>query len=185
MLETPWYIIVASKLHIVCNDSLYWLIKFIIEHFGCFTTNTINHTKIFSLKIMLLFIKGNNKIFYASKFIIYVVLLLQKHYYLRLKEESKLVLTPVKLFRFGHNSVHFNGSISWSNLPSSVKNNQALNELFLKLKNLGNIHCTSSMYHWDVLFYIFSFFVTYIFQAFIYFKFLNSAMFHEYQVDAS
>ena len=76
-----------------------------------------------------------------------LVLLLQKPYSLRLKEESKMVLTPVKLFRFGHNSVHFNGRTSWSNLSSSVKNNQALNELFLKLKNLGNIHCTSSMYN--------------------------------------
>ena len=134
---------------------------------------------------MLLFIKGNNKISHGSKSRIYVVLLLQKPYSLRLKEESKLVLTPVKLFRFGHNSVHFIGSISWSNLPSSVKNNQALNELFLKLKNLGNIHCTSSMYHWDVLFYIFSFSVTYIFQVFVYCKFLNRAIFYGYPVDAS
>ena len=137
---------------------------------------------------MLLFIKGNTKIYYGSKSRLYLVLLLQKPYSLRLKEESKLFLTPVKLvklFRFGHNSVHFNGSISWSNLPSSVKNNQALNELFLKLKNLGNIHCTPSMYHWDVLFYIFSFFVRYIFQVFVYCKFLNRAIFYGYPVDAS
>ena len=130
----------TSKLHIVCNNSLLQLIKFIIECFGRFTTNTINHRNIFSLEIMLPFIKGNNKISYGSKSGIYVVLLLQKPYSLRLKKASKVVLKPVKLCCSGHNSVHFNGSYSLSNFSSSIKNNQALNEMFSKLKNLGNIH---------------------------------------------
>ena len=35
---------------------------FIIEHFGWFATNMINHTKILSLAIMLLLIESNDNI---------------------------------------------------------------------------------------------------------------------------
>ena len=51
-----------------------------------------------------------------------------------LKKESKLLLPPTKWFRFGNTFVHFKGNISWSNLPSSVKNSQAVNEFELKLR---------------------------------------------------
>ena len=54
----------------------------------------------------------------------------------------KVFLPPVKSFRFGRNSIHFRGSIIWNNLPSSIKNSQTINEFKVKLKNLGNIHCT-------------------------------------------
>ena len=62
-----------------------------------------------------------------------------------LRKGIKVFLPPVKLFRFGLNSIHFRGSILWNNLPSSVKNSQTINEFKVKLKNLGNIHCTCGM----------------------------------------
>ena len=59
-----------------------------------------------------------------------------------LRKGTKVFLPPVKSFRLGLNSVHFRGSILWNNLPSSIKNSQTINEFKVKLKNLGNIHCT-------------------------------------------
>ena len=59
-----------------------------------------------------------------------------------LREGIKVFLLPVKSVRFGLNSLHFRGSILWNNLPSSIKNSQTINEFKVKLKNLGNIHCT-------------------------------------------
>ena len=66
-----------------------------------------------------------------------------------LRKEIKVFLPPVKSFRFGMNSIHFRGSTLWNNLPSSIKNqtislikSQTINEFKVKLKNLGNIHCT-------------------------------------------
>ena len=58
------------------------------------------------------------------------------------RKGTKAFLSPVKSFRLGLNSVHFRGSILCKNLPSSVKNSQTINEFKVKLKNLGNIHCT-------------------------------------------
>ena len=59
-----------------------------------------------------------------------------------LRKGTKVFLPPVKSFRLGLNSVHFRGSILWNNLPSSIKNSQTINEFKVKLKNLGNTHCT-------------------------------------------
>ena len=60
-----------------------------------------------------------------------------------LRKGIKAFLPPFKLFRFGLNSsIHLRGSIQWNNLPSSIKNSQTINEFKVKLKNLGNIHCT-------------------------------------------
>ena len=59
-----------------------------------------------------------------------------------LRNGIKIFLPPVKSFRFGLNSIHYRGSILWNNLPSSIKNSQTINEFKVKLKNLGNIHCT-------------------------------------------
>ena len=59
-----------------------------------------------------------------------------------LRNRIKVFLPPVKLFRFGLNSIHFRGSILWNSLPSSIKNSQTINAFKVKLKNLGNIHCT-------------------------------------------
>ena len=58
------------------------------------------------------------------------------------RKEIKVFLPPVKSFRFGLNSIHLRGSTLWNNLPSSIKNNQTINEFKVKLNNLGNIHCT-------------------------------------------
>ena len=134
---------------------------------------------------MLLFIKGYNNISYASKSRIYVVFLFLKPYSLRLKKESKLILTPVKLFRFWHNSVHVNGSISWTNLPFSFKTNQALNEFELKLKNLETF--TVGMYNIEMCFFIFLAFSLRIVSKylFVYCKLLKRAIFCGYPVDAS
>ena len=73
-----------------------------------------------------------------------------------LRKGTKVFLPPVKSFRLGLNSVHFRGSILWNNLPSSIKNSQTINEFKVKLKNLGNIHCTCGVCRWDV-FIIFNF----------------------------
>ena len=62
-----------------------------------------------------------------------------------LRKGTKVFLPPVKSFRLGLNSVHFRGSILWNNLPSSIKNSQTINEFKVKLKNLGNIHCTCGL----------------------------------------
>ena len=59
-----------------------------------------------------------------------------------LRKRTKVLLPPVKSFRLGLNSAHFRGSILWNNLSSSIKNSQTINEFKVKLKNLGNIHCT-------------------------------------------
>ena len=59
-----------------------------------------------------------------------------------LRDGSKLVLPKTKSSRFGINSLRFNGSLLWNNLPASVKNCQSLNEFKLELKNLENIHFT-------------------------------------------
>ena len=58
------------------------------------------------------------------------------------RQGIKVFLPPVKSFRFGINFIHFRGSILWNNLLSSIKNSQTINEFKVKLKNLGNIHCT-------------------------------------------
>ena len=59
-----------------------------------------------------------------------------------LRKEIKVFLPPLKSFHLGPNSIHFRESILWNNLPSSIKNSQTINEFKVKLKNLGNIHCT-------------------------------------------
>ena len=59
-----------------------------------------------------------------------------------LRKGIKVFLSQFKSFRFDLNSIHFRGSILWNNLPSSIKNSQTINEFKVKLKNLGNIHCT-------------------------------------------
>ena len=67
-----------------------------------------------------------------------------------LRKGIKVFLPPVKSFRFGLNSIHYRGSILWNKLPSSIKNSQTINEFKVKLKNLGNIHCTCGVCRWDV-----------------------------------
>ena len=64
-----------------------------------------------------------------------------------LRKGTKVFPPPVKSFRLGLNSLYFRGSILWNNLPSSIKNSQTINEFKVKLKNLGNIHCTCGVCH--------------------------------------
>ena len=59
-----------------------------------------------------------------------------------LRKGIKVFLPPIKSFRFGVNSIYFRGSILWNKLPLSIKTSQTINEFNIKLKNLGNIHCT-------------------------------------------
>ena len=86
----------------------------------------------------------------------------------------KVFLPPVESFHFGLNSIHFRESILWNNPPSSIKNSQTKNELKVKLKNLGNIHCPCGVCRWDVFIFfnflkkVFNFFVMYISQVFMY-----------------
>ena len=49
---------------------------------------------------------------------------------------------PARSSCYGINSLAFRGSLLWNSLPSNVKQSHNLEELKLKLKNLGNIHCT-------------------------------------------
>ena len=43
---------------------------------------------------------------------------------------------------YGINSLTFRGSLLWNSFPCNVKQSHNLEEFKLKLKNLGNIHCT-------------------------------------------
>ena len=65
-------------------------------------------------------------------------------------EGIKVFLQPVKSFRLGLNSVYFEGSILWNNLPSSIIKSQIINEFKAKLKNLENNHCICGACCWAV-----------------------------------
>ena len=41
----------------------------------------------------------------------------------------------------GNNSVHFWGSLIWSNLPRDIKSSKSVSEIKTKIKNFGNIDC--------------------------------------------
>ena len=62
-----------------------------------------------------------------------------------LRKGSKVFLPPTRSPRYGINSLLFQGSLLWNNLPSSVKNSETLNDFKLKLKNVGKIHCTCNV----------------------------------------
>ena len=49
---------------------------------------------------------------------------------------------PARSSCYGINSLAFRGSLLWNNLPSNAKQSHNLEEFKLKLRNLGNIHCT-------------------------------------------
>ena len=111
---------------VVEEDHLSWLR--LVVYFSWFTMNVINHTKnFFNSTITCLFINLEvfkslihlNPEFLWSYFIPY-----------HLRKGTKVFLPPVKSFRLGLNSVHFIESIPWNNLPSSIKNSQAINEFF-------------------------------------------------------
>ena len=61
------------------------------------------------------------------------------HYNLR--KGDLVYLLPARSC-YSINSLTFRGSLLWNSLPSNVKQSHNLEEFKLKLRNLGNIHCT-------------------------------------------
>ena len=61
--------------------------------------------------------------------------------------EFLVYLPPARSSRYGINYLTFRGGLLWNNLPSNVKQSHNLEEFKLKLKNLGNIHCTCIVCH--------------------------------------
>ena len=131
--------------------------KFLVKHnliksskittqlFKWLTTNTISQMKnFFNLIIMLLFFKKTYNICLV-KFLnpLFTWYCFNKNLILNeLRNRSKLFLPPAKSFRPWLNFAHFIGSVLWKNLSSSVKDSETFSEFKVKLKNLGNIHCT-------------------------------------------
>ena len=59
-----------------------------------------------------------------------------------LRKEDTYYLPPAISSCYGSNSLAFRGGLLWDSLPSNVKQSHNLGEFKLKLRNLGNIHCT-------------------------------------------
>ena len=64
-----------------------------------------------------------------------------------LRKGDIVYLPPARSSRYGITSLAFRGGLLWNSLPSNVKQSQNLEELKLKLKNLGNIHCICVVCH--------------------------------------
>ena len=133
----------------------------------------INHTKIFSLTIMLLFIKSKSNI-WLFKFFNLVMHLNSE--FMWFCDYRNPILCDLRRNPncFYHQLNHFASGIimytlkeTFHRITSLLRSKIVINEFELKLKNLGNIQGTFTINCWDVLLYVFSFFVTYIFQVFI------------------
>ena len=59
-----------------------------------------------------------------------------------LRKGDIVYLPPAKSSCYGINSLPFHGSLLWNSLLSNLKQSHNLEEFKLKLRNLGNIHCT-------------------------------------------
>ena len=66
-----------------------------------------------------------------------------------LRKGGIVYLPPSRSSCYGINSLAFRGSLLWNSLPSNVKQSHNLEEFKLKLKNLGNIHCTCVVCRWN------------------------------------
>ena len=64
-----------------------------------------------------------------------------------LRKGDIVYLPPARSSRYGINSLAFLEGLLWNSLPSNVKQSNNLEEFKLKLKNLGNIHCTCVVCH--------------------------------------
>ena len=64
-----------------------------------------------------------------------------------LRKGNEVLLPPTRLVRYGINSLLFQGSLLWSNLPSSVKDSETLNEFKFRLKIRGKVHCPCNLCH--------------------------------------
>ena len=54
-------------------------------------------------------------------------------------------IPPARFSCYGINFLAFRENLLWNSLPSNVKESHNLEELKLKLRNLGNIHCTCAV----------------------------------------
>ena len=59
-----------------------------------------------------------------------------------LRKRDTVYVPPARSSCYGINSPAFRGSLLWNSLASNVKQSHNLEEFKLKLRNLGNIHCT-------------------------------------------
>ena len=60
----------------------------------------------------------------------------------------------------GNNFAHFRGTLTWNQLPISIKSSKSIAELKINLKKLGNIDCGCVVCRKQLLFICFSFFLT-------------------------
>ena len=63
----------------------------------------------------------------------------------RLRNGSLLALPPARSTRYGINSLLFRSSLIWNTLPNTIKTSSTVTELKIKLKALGNIHCSCNV----------------------------------------
>ena len=59
-----------------------------------------------------------------------------------LRKGDTVYVPPARSSCYGINSPAFRGSLLWNSFASNVKQSHNLEEFKLKLRNLGNIHCT-------------------------------------------
>ena len=59
-----------------------------------------------------------------------------------LRKGDIVYLPPARSSCHGINSLAFCGSLLWNSVPSHVKRSHNLEEFKLKLRKLGNTHCT-------------------------------------------
>ena len=59
-----------------------------------------------------------------------------------LRKGDIVYLPPAQSSCYRINFLAFRGSLLWNSLPSNKKQSHNLEEFKLKLRNLGNIHCT-------------------------------------------
>ena len=64
-----------------------------------------------------------------------------------LRKGNIVYLPPARSSCYGINSLASRGSLLWNGLLSNVKQSHNLEEFKLRLKNLGNIHCTCVVCH--------------------------------------
>ena len=62
-----------------------------------------------------------------------------------IRNEPLLKLPDAKSTHYGINSFHFRACLLWNGLPQSVKHIKSILELKRKLKELGNVDCSSTL----------------------------------------
>ena len=138
-------------------------VKYTFEHFQLFIIVMINH--IMTYRISVMFILGMINII-TYRISIYDAAIHQRylrffkkfinHLWISIPSSGggdfQKKLSSVQSARSScHwiNSLAFRGNLVWNSLLSNVKRSHNLEEFKLKLRNLGNIHCTCAACRWN------------------------------------